>query len=220
MDFPREIYEAHRQLSQCSVKFIEFVRNNPEGLRRSHFDAIVNHPIFYYYRLQPWPTFVNRKMKQELKIVCMKVFNLIKSIPRRFFNYDFGKISQYFEIPVDRCRQLFEGVDDEYLAGMLDHGDFVISPTTGIKCIEYNVASWLGGYGQDYLEQVYTQIPRSYLYQAGETGCVPHQVVWGVFMFGARSPGGCVRVLPEQSSSLVINLNQGTEQSIIIEVEE
>ena len=95
IDFSPEIYQAHRELSKWNEKFLKFMLDNPEGLRRSHFDTVVNHPVFNYYRLQPWPTFISRERKRELKIVCQKVFDLLKSIPERLFNYDPQRIGTW-----------------------------------------------------------------------------------------------------------------------------
>jgi hypothetical protein len=159
INFPPEIYERHRGLSQWNEKFLKYMLENPEGLKRSHFDKIVNNPVFNYYRLQPWPTFISRERKRELKTVCRKVFDLLKSIPERLFNYDQQRIGQYYEIPVSRCRQLFTGVDNEYLDRLVGRGDLVVSPTGGIKCIEFNVNANLGGWEQDFLEMIYSTIP-------------------------------------------------------------
>lgn len=159
MDFPPRIYEAHRQLSQWNEKFLKCMLENPEGLKRSHFDKIVNNPVFNYYRLQPWPTFISRERKRELKTVCRKVYDLLKSIPERLFNYDLQRIGQYYEISGDRCRELFAGVDNEYLDRLVGRGDLVVSPTGEIKCIEFNVNANLGGWEQDFLEMIYSTIP-------------------------------------------------------------
>ena len=159
INIPPEIYEAHRGLSHWNVKFLEFMLDNQEGLQRSHFDVLLNHQAFNYYRLQPWPTFVSEKLKSELKIICMKVFNLLKNIPERLFNYDFDRIGQYYELPGDYCRQVLEGIDRDFLDRMLGRGDFMISPTHGIKCVEYNVNANLGGWEQDFMEVIYSGIP-------------------------------------------------------------
>jgi hypothetical protein len=295
IDFPPEIYETHRKLSQCNVKFLKFIQDNPEGLRRSHFDFLVNHPLFNYYRLQPRPTFISGKRKIELKKVCMEVFDLLKSIPERLFNYDFdsiewcmGKVPTWVMEAVKRGNlQLYNGPIMDILANKLNIAllsqmgnsdlftprereviknhipwtrklipgettyetyhtgktqvrleDFVISHR---EQLVLKASRSYGGYEvimggealpdqwkqlvekafsqKDWVVQEYIK-PYSYIYQVGEFGCAPHQVVWGVFLFGTRSPGGFVRVLPEQSHSRVINLNQGAEQSITLEVEE
>jgi hypothetical protein len=67
---------------------------------------------------------------------------------------------------------------------------------------------------QEYVESL------PYLYQAGETGCVEHRVVWGFFVFGSRYAGATVRLLPWKDDKGVINVHQGAEKSIVIEVEE
>ena len=159
IEIPPEIYEAHCRLSHWNAKFLEFMLDNPEGLKRSNFDAVVNHPIFNYYRLQPWPTFINGKAKSELKTVCIKLFDLLKSIPERLFNYDFDSIGQYYELPGDYCRLMLEGIDRDFLDRLVGRGDFMISPGHGIKCIEYNANANLGGWEQDFLESTYASIP-------------------------------------------------------------
>ncbi|UCH95169.1 MAG: hypothetical protein JSV88_33675 [Candidatus Aminicenantes bacterium] len=158
-EIPKEIFEAHRQLSGCSAKFIEFVKDNPEASKRANFESIVAHPIFNRYPQQPWPTFINEKTKNAMEEACLQVFNLVKSIPGRVFDYDPHKIGRYYEIPVDKTRQLLEGVDDDYLGGLISRGDFIISPAAGLKCIEYNMRASLGGWQQDFMEDIYTSIP-------------------------------------------------------------
>ena len=158
-EIPLEIYEAHRGLSEWNAKFLEFMLDNPEGLNRAHFNSVVKNPVFNYYRLQPWPTFINGKVKSELKTVCMKVFDLLKSIPERLFNYDFDSIAQYYELPGDFCRLVLEGIGKDFLDRMPGRGDFMISPDHGIRCIEYNANANLGGWEQDFLENIYASIP-------------------------------------------------------------
>lgn len=155
--FTPEICEAHRMLSKWNVKFLEFLLENPEGLKRSHYDTLVNNPLFN--RLQPWPTFISSEKKNELKKVCMTVFDLIKSIPGRVFNNDFDRIGQYYELPGNYCRLMLEGIDRSFLDGLVGRGDFILCPDRGIKCIEYNANANLGGVDQDYLEVMYLNIP-------------------------------------------------------------
>jgi hypothetical protein len=71
---------------------------------------------------------------------------------------------------------------------------------------------------KNYVVQEYIE-PLSYMYQSGECGCVEHQVIWGFFVFGSQYAGGTVRMLPIKSKERVINVGQGAEKSIIIEVE-
>jgi hypothetical protein len=153
------VYEAHQRLSASSARFIDFVRQHPEAQQRSHFHRIVHHPHFNYYLLQPWPTFINEKTKNRITEAGLHVLNLIRSIPERVFDYDTEKISRYYEIPEERVRSLLEGVDNEYLDSLIGRGDFIMSAASGLKCIEYNVVSSLGGWEQDFLETEYSNIP-------------------------------------------------------------
>jgi len=59
-----------------------------------------------------------------------------------------------------------------------------------------------------------------YYYQTGTTGCVPHHVIWGPFVFGDIYGGACARVFPVVGNQGVINSARGAESSMIIEVKE
>lgn len=54
---------------------------------------------------------------------------------------------------------------------------------------------------QEYLE------PLPYLFQHGEEGCAPHDVVWGAFLYGDRYGGTYLRLAPRGSG--VINVSRG-----------
>jgi hypothetical protein len=56
-----------------------------------------------------------------------------------------------------------------------------------------------------------------YLYQSGESGCAPHDVVWGLFVFGDSLSGGFLRMLPKGSPG-VINAARGATEGVIVEV--
>lgn len=60
---------------------------------------------------------------------------------------------------------------------------------------------------------------KPYLYQHGEHGCVPHDLVWGLFVFGRRFGGTYLRMLPRGSSG-VINAYRGAMEGVVFEVDE
>jgi hypothetical protein len=67
---------------------------------------------------------------------------------------------------------------------------------------------------QDYYESA------TYMFQQGESGCNEHNAVWGLFVFGKSGyAGGFVRLLESINQSGVINVKQGAEKTILIEVE-
>lgn len=88
----------------------------------------------------------------------VKVFNLIKSIPSRIFGNDPNKISEYYEIPEALAHYLLQGVENGDIDLMLARGDFVMS-ADGLKCLEYNVNTNLGGLQMAFWESLYLNTP-------------------------------------------------------------
>jgi len=158
MEIKKEIYAAHKALSMCSFEFLEFAKNNPDTLKRSNFNSILLDEQFKEKPIQPWPAFVNKKTRKEMEKAAVNVCKLIKCIPGRIFDYDFFKISDYYEIPMDRVELLFYGTKDEDIEHLLARGDFIFS-SNGLKCVEYNVESNLGGWELDLLEPLYINNP-------------------------------------------------------------
>ena len=150
MEIAEEIYEAHKNLSPCSAKFLDFVKNNPESLKRSNYSDLI--PGFDSIKLQPWPTFIDQKTKQQLREAGVKVFDLITSVPHRFFANDPAAISRYYEMPLRMVSTLLDGMPKNHMNNLLARGDFILSPS-GLKCLEYNFTANLGGWQVDMWEQ-------------------------------------------------------------------
>jgi len=58
-----------------------------------------------------------------------------------------------------------------------------------------------------------------YLFQHGESGCCPHDVVWGPFVFGTTYGGAILRVQPKALQGIV-NLTRGAKEAILLEVDD
>lgn len=58
---------------------------------------------------------------------------------------------------------------------------------------------------------------RPYLYQSGEYGCVPHDVIWGPFVFGDRYAGVMLRMQP-QAARGAVNLSLSATQGLVFEI--
>jgi hypothetical protein len=56
-----------------------------------------------------------------------------------------------------------------------------------------------------------------FLYQIGEAGCVPQDVVWGIFRIGSRYGGGFLRMMPRGQHG-VINAARGADEGVLFEV--
>jgi hypothetical protein len=61
--------------------------------------------------------------------------------------------------------------------------------------------------------------PVPYVFQMPEGGAGPHDVVWGLFVFGPRFGGGFLRVLPSGRAG-VVNCALGAKFASYLEVEE
>jgi hypothetical protein len=158
MEIRKDIYAAHRELSARSVQFLEFIKDHPTAMKRSAFNSVLQHPQCLNQSIQPWPTFVGKKTKEQMKHAAVKICDLIKSIPDRIFAYDFEKIGRYYEIPAEAVELMFYGTKNENLQSLLARGDYIFS-TAGLKCIEFNVVANLGGWELDLLEPLYLNTP-------------------------------------------------------------
>jgi hypothetical protein len=56
-----------------------------------------------------------------------------------------------------------------------------------------------------------------FLHQTGERGSAPHEVVWGLFVFGSRYAGGFLSLRPKGETG-VVNVHQGASEGVIFEV--
>lgn len=156
MEIKTSIIKVHENLSKCSVRFLDFVQQNPESLKSNNYTLLeLNDPLF---KLQPWPTFINQKTKNEIKKASLNVLNLLRSIPARVFSNDYEKISKYYGVSVDLAKYLLYGVTDVHLDNLLARGDFMINES-GIKCLEYNINTNLGGMNLPLWESLYLATP-------------------------------------------------------------
>ena len=156
MDIKGKEIGIQKKLSLVNADFIAFVEDNPEALEASNFKLLDLHN--WLFKLQPWPTFINNKSRKAFQEAAEKLFNLIKGLPKRVFDNNPQKISDYYGISVDQVKQLLEGVTAEYLDNILGRGDFLLS-SSGLKCLEYNVVVSLGGMYVPIWESLYLNNP-------------------------------------------------------------
>ena len=143
MEIKNHIIKSHEQLSRCNVQFLNFVRENPGSLKAENYYLLeLNDPLF---KLQPWPTFIDQQVKNEVKNASQGILNLLRSIPGRIFSNDYEKISQYYGISPDLAKYFFYGVTDAHLQRVLSRCDFILSKS-GWKCLEFNINTNLGGF--------------------------------------------------------------------------
>ena len=152
----QDVLEQHRQLSEVSAQFLAYAKENPEVLKASAFNRLMlNDDLF---TLQPWPTFINKTVKEQFSKVASSLFRLCKSIPARIFGNDPQKISEYYEIPLDEAKTCLQGITDDHLEHLVGRGDFTLS-SSGLKCLEFNVTTNLGGWDVPVWESLYLSTP-------------------------------------------------------------
>jgi hypothetical protein len=156
MEIKPHVKENHERLSKYNTLFRDYVQKKPESLRASSYGLLdLNDPLFM---LQPWPTFIGQKIKTEIIEANLKVLNLLKCIPQRVFANDPGEISRYYGVSRDLADYFIYGVTNEHLDNLLARGDFIITPT-GLKCLEYNINTNLGGMSLPLWESLYQATP-------------------------------------------------------------
>lgn len=153
MKISEQILKNHGDLSQTSAKFLKYAKENREIFTRSSFDNYLNDKdtqaiLPPFTRCQPWPTFINKEKAREIEKVSSGVYDLIKSIPRRIFDYDVNKISAYYGYPRSIAKLMLDGIDDFIVDSLLARGDFVFANTKW-QCLEFNVQSNSGGWQLD-----------------------------------------------------------------------
>lgn len=146
MNIPQEARAFHRSLSRRALELLEAVEARPERgrpypLRKEELSQIAAQLYLEIYRL---PVLVGGPYLAELRQVAAAVPGLLKTIPERIFGNQPARVAEFFGQSdlsfVARALQEPTGAPR-----LLTRGDFV--PTeSGIKCVEINASTRLGGW--------------------------------------------------------------------------
>lgn len=156
MEITGELKDTLEKLSKVNIDFIEFKKKNPDCFKSISFKRLET--TQYTFKLQSWPTFINRQTKATFHELGSKLFALIKSIPARLFNNNPKQIAAYFDQSEIVVSSLLEGISDEQLANMVGRVDFTFS-TAGLKCLEFNVTVGNAGWALPEWESLHLSIP-------------------------------------------------------------
>ena len=150
-----KIKVAHERLSKTNLKFLEFVEKNPWCLKHSYYENIKwpYRPLIF----QPWPLYVNQYFKKEMMEAGKDVYNLIKQIPKKIFNFNAREIGRYYEVSQETINHILSGITEEHIHHLLGRGDYIYSPEHGFKCMEYNISGNLGGWELPFWNDMYRQ---------------------------------------------------------------
>ncbi len=152
-----EILNHLRHLSRVNLDFLDFVKKNPEALKRSNYNDVTQFKTGIS-TLQPWPTFIDRQVKKQLQEASTSLFHLVRQIPQRLFANNPQTLSAYFGFSPEYIQLQLESIKDGHLDNLMARGDFIMS-ATGLKCIEYNVSGALGGLDLPLMEATYLNNP-------------------------------------------------------------
>jgi len=147
--------KSHEFLSEKNKLFLEFVNKNPDYLNRSNFMDVKEGHCFSDLNLNPWPTFISKETENYFRTTTVELFKLIKSVPFKIFQNDLKKMSEYYCIPIEQLDFILSSTPDNQIENLLGRGDFIIDLNNELKCIEFNIATSLGGWQIDTLSIIY-----------------------------------------------------------------
>lgn len=156
-----EAKPVHARWAEENADFLEFVARHPEYQSRASFASMYEAEWLRKLSLQPWPLFADGARRRELEAVTLGVDRLMKETLGRFYLNDpaeiaafyaadnpssEGSIVETFTPDADVVAMILEepdGLDDAP-----SRGDY-IETAEGLKLVEYNAGSFLGGLQMD-----------------------------------------------------------------------
>ena len=154
-DVPRD--SSNARLSQAAAAFLRFAERNPDCLERASFAELERHGVGSPYPLQPWPALVDRARVAEMERVSTGIARLIKSLPQRVFANDPERLRDFYDLASAELARLMVQ-EPAGLAAAIGRGDFLDS-SEGLKCMEFNMLSALGGWEAPLWAEAYLRVP-------------------------------------------------------------
>lgn len=152
-----ELREAHRSLSEVDLRFREYASASPQLLSYAEFRVPESYREMLSFRLQPWPTFIDRHKREEIARVSVAVSDLVKSVPHRVFGGDPVAVSRFYGLASpEEAEDLLS--EPNGIAEIVARGD-LIATADGFKCIEFNFATRLGGWESTILSSLHLSSP-------------------------------------------------------------
>ncbi|HET7462507.1 MAG TPA: hypothetical protein VFJ82_14735 [Longimicrobium sp.] len=159
---------VHARWSPVNAEFLDFVERNPECLQRDAFASLSRDPSLAHYSLQPWPLFVGARRRGETAEVAVGMDRLVKGVMERFLDNAPARIVEFYRgtPPADGSPSMALQLDEGMMALLLEEPSGVdaapsradyIETAEGLKFIEYNAGSALGGLHSDTLGELYLE---------------------------------------------------------------
>jgi hypothetical protein len=151
-----EAKPVHARWAEANADFLEYAARHPEVQERASFASMYEVEWLRKNSLQPWPFFVDAARRRELEAVALGVDRLMKDMLGRFFLNDPAEVAAFYAADNSRADENWETFtpDAEHVAMLLEEPDGVeaapsrgdyIEDAEGLKLVEYNAGSGLGG---------------------------------------------------------------------------
>jgi len=146
-----ELQSNHRALSEVDLHFRELARRDAAWLDRETFAVLDRFNPLLKYRLQSWPTFIDRREIDHFAEISLRMNLLIRSIPERLFGGDPRAIAEFYGLESGFAELIL--TPPNTLESLISRGDF-IRTADGFRCIEFNMTSNLGGWETSILAEM------------------------------------------------------------------
>lgn len=154
-----EARPVHARWSELNGEFLDFVAENPEYLERETFASIHEPRWLRKLDLQPWPIFMGAEQRREVERMTLGLDRLVKGVVERFLANDPARILEFYRATY-LSRKVLEATLQEPngIASAPSRADF-IEDGEGLKYLEYNAGSSLGGMQAGALGELYLACP-------------------------------------------------------------
>jgi len=151
-----EAKPVHARWAEANGDFLEHAARHPEFRARASFASMYEVEWIRKLRLQPWPLFVDSARRRELEAAALGVDRLLKDTLARLFANDPADVAAFYAAANPRADENFATFtpDADVVAMLLEEpngveaapsrGDY-IETAEGLKLVEYNAGSFLGG---------------------------------------------------------------------------
>ncbi|MFL5538399.1 MAG: hypothetical protein ACJ8J0_05375 [Longimicrobiaceae bacterium] len=163
-----EAKPVHARWAQANGDYLDYVARHPEYLERAAFQSIYDVEWLRKLDIQPWPLFVEEAQRRELRDIACGVDAVMRGAIIRLYEGDPAEVSAFYACDHthdDPSWQTFTP-DEDFLAMMLEEpsgmlsapsrGDY-IEDREGLKLVEFNVGSCLGGMQVDAVADLYVE---------------------------------------------------------------
>jgi hypothetical protein len=139
---PPDVRAAHRQLSPAAERFLEHLLDHPDQAAQLDGFAEGLPELFARFPIT-WPTLVDARRVAEMERATVGVCKLIKAIPAVIFGGDLQAMGAFYGCDPGMLAAMFSV--PSYMNSTVARCDFIDTPG-GLKCLEVNMASNVGGW--------------------------------------------------------------------------